>query len=107
MIHCFLCGLEIPPGRLSIEHYVPLSRADSVITGSPFNKFPAHKIINNMKGNLLPCEFEDRKWELAYKAIHFWSIKQVDKKYVERALKNWETYMLDPCHFCLLNCKQH
>lgn len=106
MYTCFLCGLIIPPGKLSVEHYCPKSRVDPVIANSSLNKFPAHRTINNIKGDLLPCEWEELKWNLCYRASHFWHIKTADKKYVEAALKNWETYTLDPCKFCLLHCKQ-
>ena len=106
MIRCFLCGLEIPPGRFSWDHYVPKSLAPIEIVNSPFNKFPAHKVINSMKSNLLPCVWEDRKWDLAWYAIQEWNLKTADRNFIRRALVNWETYTLDPCHFCLLSCKR-
>ena len=101
---CFLSGLEIPPGKYSKEHYVPVSRAPHFITSDPANIFPAHKIINHIKQNFLPCEWEDKKWNLTYRALTTWNLKQADKVFVARTLQNWENYHLDPCKYCLLHC---
>lgn len=103
---CFLSGLIIPTGKYSVEHYVPKSRAPLYITDSQFNKFPSHKVINAIKGNLLPCEWEEMKWDLSYKAVHSWNIRNDDKVFVEKALKNWQYYIVNPCDYCLLQCKQ-
>lgn len=81
---CFLSGLEIPPGKYSKEHYVPISRAPRFITSNPANIFPAHRIINHIKQNFLPCEWEDKKWNLTYHALHDWNLKQADKYFVAR-----------------------
>lgn len=103
---CFLSGLEIPPGKCSKEHYIPKSRAPYFITSDPRNIFPAHKIINHIKQNFLPCEWEDKKWDLTYCALHDWNLKQADKYFVVRTLQNWETYIINPCQYCLLHCGQ-
>lgn len=102
---CFLSGLEIPKGKQNIEHYVPRSRAPKFITSNPMNLFPAHKVINCIKGNLLPCEWEYTKYELSYKAVHNWHIRNDDREFVKQAIKNWETYIINPCQYCLLQCK--
>lgn len=104
---CILSGLEIPKGRHTVEHYVPRSRAPSYITGNKRNIFPAEKTINNIKGNLLPCEFERLKYVLSYHAIRYWHIKQTDKEFVLKAIENWNKgYAPDYCNLCLLNCKE-
>ena len=103
---CFLSGLEIPPGKYSKEHYVPISRAPRFITSNPANIFPAHRIINHIKQNFLPCEWEDKKWNLTYHALHDWNLKQADKYFVARTLQNWESYSINPCQYCLLHCGQ-
>lgn len=103
---CFLSGLEIPPGKYTKEHYVPLSRAPDFITHDPANIFPAHRVINNIKQNFLPCEWEEKKWNLTYHALSDWHLKHADKYFVARTLKNWETYIINPCQYCLLHCGQ-
>ncbi len=102
---CFLSGLEIPKGKYSKEHYVPKSRAPRFITANPDNIFPAHKIINHIKQNLLPCEWEDKKWTLTYHALHSWNLRHDDARFVARTLQNWESYHINPCKFCLLQCR--
>jgi hypothetical protein len=103
---CFLSGLEIPDGKRTIEHYVPLSRAPRFITTNPQNKFPAHRIINAIKSDRLPCEWEETKWNLTYRALHYWKLKQEDSYFIVRALQNWESYVINPCEYCLLQCNK-
>lgn len=105
---CILSGLEIPRGKKNLEHLVPRSRAPRYITNNPLNHFPAHKVINCIKGNLLPCEFEEEKFELSYHAIHNWHIRSDDREFVRHAIQNWENnYHPDWCKLCLLKCKEH
>lgn len=107
---CFLTGLLIPSGQYSKEHYVPLSRADPIITHNPLNIFPAIKIINHIKGNLLPCEWEEQKINLCYKALK--NFRLIHKNgslggIVKRSLENWEEYKITPCKYCLLKCHEY
>lgn len=101
---CFLSGLEIPPGKYSVEHYIPKSRSLKILVESEENKFPSHKVINAIKSDRLPCEWEDTKWNLTYHALNDWHLKNDDKYFVARTLKNWETYIINPCEYCLLHC---
>lgn len=106
MSKCILSGLEIPKNRESLEHLVPRSRAPYAVINNPANIFPAHKILNCMKGDLLPCEFQRLKYDIAYKAIHKWDIKRSDIEFVRKSVANWEGgYNPDWCNICLLNCK--
>ena len=88
MTKCILSGLEIPEGKETREHLVPRSRIICRVD-DPSNIFPAHKIINCMKGDLLPCEFENLKYELAMKALYKWNIKTADRNFIRDAVINW------------------
>lgn len=103
---CFLSGLTIPPGKYSVEHYVPISRAPRFVTDNKANKFPSHKVINAIKSDRLPCEWEDTKWNLTYHALNEWHLKQDDQYFVARTLKSWEHYFINPCEYCLLQCEK-
>lgn len=103
---CFLSGLEIPKGKYSREHYVPKSRTIPEIWSNPNNIFPSHKVINHIKSNFLPCEWESGKWSLTYRALHNWNLKNDDAEFVARTLLSWETYQIDPCEYCLIKCQK-
>ena len=100
---CFLSGLEIPQGRISTDHYYPKCFLPPCLKGERANLFPAHKIINSIKGNLFPCAWEEQKFELVWHAIHEYNIRSKDKEFCRRALKNWEEYRLNPCYWCIMN----
>lgn len=101
MAICFLSGLEIPVGKESVEHYFPRSLLPSNIAGLKENKYPASKIVNQVKGNLLPCQWEEQKIGLTLYAIKVYHIKSFDRKFLRATLKNWETYKINPCDFCI------
>ena len=102
---CILSGLEIPEGKETKEHLVPKSRMLS-LADTPGNIFPAHKILNCMKGDLLPCEFENLKYQLAAKALYKWHIKESDRRFMCDAVINWnEGYSPNWCDVCILKCK--
>ena len=104
---CILSGLEIPKGKQNIEHLVPKSRVPKYIANNPYNLYPAHKVINCIKGNLLPCEFEERKFSLSYHALESWRMKSDDREFVRRTIENWEkNYQPDWCSICLLQCRE-
>lgn len=106
MSQCILSGLEIRKGCSSIEHLVPKSRADRIITLDKRNMFPADKIINCLKASYLPCEFEEIKYSLTYHALESWHLRGSDREFLQRTLINWEkNYKPDWCEICLLNCK--
>lgn len=107
MTQCILSGLEIRKGCMTKEHLVPRARAPKYITNNPANIFPADKIINNIKGAYLPCEWEEIKYSLTYHALESWHIKITDREFLQRALINWEkNYKPDFCNICLLDCKE-
>lgn len=104
---CILSGLEIPKGERNIEHLVPKSRTQKRIWNNPANLFPSHRVVNSIKGNLLPCEFEETKYELTYHAIQSWRIKPAQRDFLREALYNWENYYHpNYCDICLLRCNQ-
>lgn len=102
---CFLSGLEIPAGRFSRDHWYPRSLIPKNFYSIKQNIFPAHKAINMIKGNVIPCEWEEKKFELVYHAIHHYNLKNADKEFCRKALKNWETYIIDPCVWCIMQQK--
>ena len=103
---CILSGLVIPAGKESIEHYLPKSRVPMCMWNRPENKFYAHYMLNAVKGNHLPCEWKEMKFDLVYKALYNWRIKQDDKDFLHAAIKNWEFYNPNPCEHCLAKCNQ-
>lgn len=53
-----LSNLEIPYEKANREHFVPRSRTIKRIWNDPRNIFWAHYLLNGIKGNFLPCEWE-------------------------------------------------
>ena len=106
MTKCILSGIEIPPGKGNHEHLVPKGRVFPLINGQS-NIFPALKIINSIKGDLLPCEFERLKFQIAAKALNNWNIKEIDRNFIRQAMISWnEGYRPNWCDICILNCKE-
>ena len=104
---CILSGLEIPKGKQNREHLCPKSRVPRFIWDNPANIFPAHKVVNSIKANLMPCEFEEVKYSLTYHALQAWKIKPDDREFLQRTLQNWEhNYHPNYCDICLIQCKQ-
>jgi len=103
---CVLCGLEIPKGKESIDHYCCKHRFPRRIWDNPKNKVPAFYMLNAIKSDYLPCEFFEMKYDLTYNALKNWRIQEEDKEFLERALVNWKTYDIDPCALCLAKCNE-
>lgn len=103
---CILCGLEIPKGKESREHYVPKSRSPRRIWNNPKNLFWAHYMLNAVKSNYLPCEWEELKFELTFDAIQHWRLKEDDREFLKMAMDNWEIWKPNPCDKCLMKCNQ-
>lgn len=103
---CVLCDLEIPKGKESIEHYLPKSRVPMCMWNRQENKFYAHYMLNAIKSNHLPCEWEEMKFDLTYKALINWRIKDDDKKFLREAIANWEIWHRSPCELCIAKCNE-
>lgn len=105
---CFLSGLEIPKGRFSKDHYFPRSRIPYNFHYTIQNIFPAHKVINEIKSNLLPCKWEEKKFDRVYFAIEHYDLRSADREFCRKTLENWEQYRIDPCVWCIMqnNCKK-
>lgn len=101
---CILSDLEIPKGKKNTEHYCPRSRVPKSIWNNPKNLFPAHKVVNCVKGNMMPCEWEEEKFDLTYHAMCHWNIRQADKEFLKQTLEHWEEWYRDPCKLCLMQC---
>ena len=52
---CFYCGRATPPGDLTMDHIVPISRGGKSTRG---NVVPCCKTCNTAKKQLLPMEWE-------------------------------------------------
>lgn len=102
---CFLSGLEIPKGRASREHYWPKSLLPHNFYSSQQNIFPAHKVINEIKGNLIPCKWEQKKFDRVYFAIEHYDLRSADREFCRKTLENWETYKQNPCVWCIMQQK--
>jgi hypothetical protein len=97
---CFLSGLEIPKNKHSVEHYAPKSRVPKFIAQQSYNLFPAIKIVNFIKSNLMPCEWHDqRDYRVAYAYKHY-KLKQDDKK-ILRHLMQHGFPDTNPCESCI------
>ena len=96
---CILSGLEIPQGQMNREHYLPRSRVPRCIAQDPYNIFPAIRVINSIKGNLYPCEWEDCKFSLVYRAYKNYNLRYADKSIVKQAIEEMQN--INPCEHCL------
>lgn len=103
---CVLTDLEIPKGRDSREHMLPKSRVSRRVWSDPRNIYNAHIMVNAIKSNYLPCEFEELKFKLTYNALINWRLTPEDRVFLRKALDHWEEIEWKPCDYCLLKCKQ-
>lgn len=103
---CCLSGLSITrPQDFSREHYVPKARTTPEFSGDSYNIRPAIKIINSIKGALLPCEWVLlRKERLLYALTHY-KLTAHNKSIIIKALDRLATEkdMLNPCQHCILS----
>lgn len=101
---CFLSGLPIESGDMSIEHYAPKSRVPTMYANATLNKHPAIKIINFVKGDLLPCEWHLLREERLLYALENWRLKPKQRKSIHLALKQIPLEPpQNPCDKCVLN----
>lgn len=108
-LKCCLSGLTInSPADYSLEHYVPKSRAPEAITSNPYNLYPAIKILNTIKSDLLPCQWEVAKVERCYRALKNYHLKTREKQIVQAAIQIYESETpRNPCEMCILSLSQH
>lgn len=103
---CCLSGLQIlSPNDLSAEHYCPRSRVPALFANHPYNIRPALKIINQIKGPLLPCEWERVKFDLCYHALISWNLNAPNENLIIQTLNNFgkEKGFYNPCRDCILS----
>lgn len=104
--YCVLSGLKITDKQdLSIDHYYPKSLDENGNTYNIKNLFPSIRIINNLKSNLIPCVWEEEKFDILYHAAQNYRLNDHDYKIVVNAIKNIEYYQINPCLFCINNIK--
>ena len=104
---CVLSGLEIPKGKESREHYCCKSRFPKYIWADKRNIFDAHYLLNNLKKNLLPCEWADEKFKLVYQALGYRCLQEDDRDFLRKTLDHWyDGWEIPPCQICLAKCKQ-
>ena len=103
---CCLSGLSIIcPQDFSCAHFVPKARTTPEFSGDSYNIRPAIKIINSIKGALLPCEWVlVRKERLLYALLH-WKLTRHNKSIIIQALDRLATEKdtLNPCQHCILS----
>lgn len=101
---CILSGLPIISlNDLSIEHFYPRSLLSYEMAGLPDNLYPALKVINGIKSDILPCEFFYNREDILKHALKKGHFKKKDEEIVKAAIKNIPYYNIDPCLFCILN----
>lgn len=98
---CILSGLAIPAGKVSRDHYYPRSKLPHKIAMRGDNIYPAHKLLNTIKRDLLPCQWHDMRWELTYRAIETWNMSAGDRQFLRDAMKNWLVWEHNPCDYCI------
>ena len=105
---CFLSGLEIPADKISREHLFPRSLIPKNFHYTKNNIFPAHKVINEIKANLKPCVWEQKKFDRVFYAIEHYDLRSADREFCRKTLENWETYRINPCVWCIMqdNCNK-
>lgn len=59
---CYYCGERVPPRELTMDHIVPLVRGGKTTKS---NVVPCCKSCNDLKGNLLPSEWDAHLERLA------------------------------------------
>lgn len=101
---CCLSGEPILRSKdITKEHYCPKSRVPKCIWEQKYNIKPAIKIFNNIKGNLLPCEWEWRKIDSVSYALNNFKLDNFERNLLEKVLKKYE--MQGPqyvCNVCIL-----
>ena len=103
---CILSGLQInDQTELSLEHFVPLSRGPYYECKQSYNIFPAFKIINGIKGSLLPCEYFENREKLLQKTLSKGHLNRKNTAILKAAIENIPNYKINPCNYCILaNC---
>lgn len=108
-LKCCLSGMTITnPNDYSLEHYCPKSRIPESLANNPYNLHPALKVLNMIKGDLLPCQWEVAKIERCYNALKHYRLKAKDRRIVEGAIKIYESESpKNPCEMCILNLAKY
>ena len=104
--YCILSGLKITDqNELSLEHFVPRSKGPYYETKQWHNIYPAYKIINSVKGRLLPCEWMEQREYLLKKTLSKDHLNKKNKAIVQAALENIPNYKINPCEYCILSVR--
>ena len=103
--YCFLSGEPIiRPKDLTREHYCPKSKLPLSIASEPYNIKPAIKIINNIKGDLFPCEWEEQKIGRVYNAIINYNLDNYERALLSLVLEKYKIQgKRDVCPLCVLH----
>lgn len=108
MTKCVLSGLDIPSGKSTREHVAPKSKVPRFIAQQPYNIRPAIKIINNIKGNLFLCQWEDMKLDLCYHALYSYKLRPCDKHILRDAIEKFENEPRpEACEICICAQKKY
>lgn len=111
---CYLSGEPIVRQKdITTEHYVPKSIARPgqpnyaelhAIVTAPYNLHPAIKIVNNIKGNLLPCEWENQKTIRVSTALQKYNLDAYERGLLKKLLLVWgkDKPTGKPCNKCAL-----
>lgn len=103
---CFLSGAPIINLKdFSREHYVAKQRAPAWITGQDYNIRPALKVINNIKGADLPCEWHARRIYKIEQALDSWNLSAHNQLVAREALRyivRERKKQFIPCNWCIL-----
>lgn len=100
---CCLSGLPIiNKSDWSREHYAPKSRIPPELAQNPYNIRPALKIINNIKGDLFPCEWQDVRLARCYKAIATYHLSHRHHQQILQAISIFESVQpTNSCQGCI------
>lgn len=103
-MRCFLSDLVIPKGKESREHLVPKHFLPPKIYSLQENIVPAIKIINSIKSDLFPCQWETVKYDRLFYALVNYNLRNDDKSIVRQVLNNGLPER-NPCNYCI--CTQY
>lgn len=97
---CFLSGLEIPDGQLSVEHYYPISKLPERIANNHVNLYYSCKVFNMLKADSVPCVWREIREARCKYALEHYHLSRVEKKLIKTVLDKGFPER-NPCDYCI------
>lgn len=103
---CIRCGLPLILAKKIVwnrEHLCPKSRTPGYIHNNPNNIVWYPAILNSIKGNLFPCEWNALKDTIKYKAINRYNLKNIERDAIIYSIGEIDMINCEDC--CAKNTK--